>query len=110
MRPAREHPRITAAIAVLLALLVLAGLTAGGTLAGASSPERVSGRIAKVTNAESAALRVRLDTTQTQNAYLRGEVSALQARLASARPAISPAKAANGRSRKHLQRRSSRGY
>lgn len=100
MRAAREHPRITGAIAVVLALLVLAGMTAGGTLAGASSNQRAVGGVRDTVSAELRALRMQLDTAQTRNAYLTGEVSALQARLASAQRAAAPAPPAGNKKRR----------
>ena len=84
MSAAGEHPRITGAIAALLALLLLVGMTAGGTLAGASSGQRAPGTARDPAAGELTTVRAQLHAARTQNAQLTGEVAALRARLASA--------------------------
>jgi hypothetical protein len=81
VRPAREHPRLAAAIAAALVLLVLAAAGAASALAGGSSAGGVSAREFHAANAQIGRLQRRLQLAFTEGAMFRAEVGALQARV-----------------------------
>lgn len=84
MRLAREHPRITGAVATAVAALLVVGVLIGGALAGDRASVRTN---AAALRAREAALRQQLAAAHAQNARLAGQIQTVQERFAQAQRA-----------------------
>jgi hypothetical protein len=84
VRAAREHPRLTGAVAIAVTALMLLGALIGGALASGRAPASTN---AVALRTREAALQQQLGADRAQNARLTGQIQVVQERFLQAQRA-----------------------